>query len=399
MEDPVPEESSRLRLVFLGLTVALVVGGLLLFVSKPEQVTEGTAGDEAALRAVRIERVVRQPVQARAEIAGVLEARRVVQLFSETRGPVLEVGAESLDRVEPGQVLVQVDPLQAVVAVERAEAMVARSRSQLALARSNLERLKGLSKRGVASDADLEDGQSGANVAAASVREARAELTRARDELANKTIAAPFAGVLRGFEVETGEYVSEGERLGELLDLGAARATVGLTDLEVVAVRAGEAVEARVPAWPGEQFPGRILRVGAASDLETKKFPVEVELPNDEGRLLPGMVASIALVLGTPEPRTVIPREAAIEEFGLRYVWVAEREEDGLVVHRRRVGVRVLPFQPARLEVLSGLEAGESIVVSGARDLREGERVRSSGSSSARPHGSTPLPGKGSAPE
>ena len=394
-----PEENSRLRRVFLGLAAALVAGGLLLFAWKPEQATEGAAGDEAALRAVRVERVVRQPVQARVEIASVLEARRVVQLFSETRGPVLEVGAESLDRVEPGQVLVQVDPLQAVVAVERADARVARSRSQRALARSNLERVKGLSKQGVASDADLEDAESAANVAAASVREARAELTRARDELANKTIAAPFAGVLRGFEVEIGEYVSEGEHLGELLDLEAARATVGLSDREVVVVRAGEAVEARVPAWPGERFFGRILRVGAATDPETKKFPVEVELPNDEGRLLPGMVASIALELGTPEPRTVIPREAAVEEFGLRYVWVAEHEQDGLVVHRRRVGVRVLPFQPARLEVLSGLEAGESIVVSGARELREGERVRSNGSSPGRTRGSTPAPVDGSAPE
>ena len=374
------EESSRLRFVFMAIAAAFVVGGLLLFALKPEQVTESGAHEDAALRAVRVERVVREPVQLRVEIAGLLEARRAVQLFSETRGRVLEVGAEALDRVVADQVLLRIDPLLAEVAVERAEAAVSRSRSELALARSNLKRLKGLSKRGVSSEADLEDAESGANVAAANVRDARARLTRSRDDLANKTIVARFDGVLRSFEVEIGEFVTDGEHLGELLDLSAARATVGLTDRQVVAVRSGELVEAAAAAWPGERFPGRILRVGAAADPQSKNFPVEVEFPNVEGRLLPGMVATIALDLGTPELRTLIPRESAVEEFGLRYVWVAQQEEDGLVVRRRRVGVRPLPFQPERLEVLTGLEAGESIVVSGARQLREGERVRSSGS-------------------
>lgn len=374
-----PGSDSRLRIVFLATAGVLFVAGLLLFVLRPEQASEGSVGGDAALRAVHVEAVAREPVQARAEIAGVLEPRRAMQLFSETRGPVLEVGAEALDRVEAGQLLVRVDPLQAEVAVERAEAVVARSRSQLALARSNLERRKGLSRSGVASEADLEDAENASKVAAASLREAGAELTRAGDDLANKTITAPFAGVLRSFEVEIGEYVSDGEHLGELLDLSAARATIGLTDREVVAVRAGEPVEARVAARPGEPFPGRILRVGAATEPETKKFPVEVEFPNDAQRLLPGMVATIALDLGTPDPRTVIPREAAVEEFGLRFVWVAEPGEDALVVSRRRVGVRELPFQPARLEVLTGLEVGELIVVSGNRELREGERVRRNG--------------------
>jgi len=376
----VPEGSSRLRNGFLGTAGVLVVAGLALFVFRPEQATEGRASDQAVLRAVRVEAVTREPVQSRAEIACVLEARRAIQLFSETRGRVLEVGAEALDRVEAGQVLVRVDPLQAEAAVESAEAAVARSRSELALARSNLDRLKGLSKRGVASDADLEDAENAAKVAAARIREAAAEVTRVRDELANKTIAAPFAGVLRSFEVEIGEYVSDGEHLGELLDLSAARATVGLTDREVVAVRAGEPVEARVAARPGEPFQGKILRVGAAADPVTKKFPVEVEFPNDGQRLLPGMVATIALDLGTPDPRTVIPREAAAEEFGLRFVWVAEPGDGALVVARRRIQVRELPFQPARLEVLSGLEAGDVIVVSGTRSLREGERVQATGS-------------------
>ncbi|MGI9591401.1 MAG: aldehyde dehydrogenase family protein, partial [Myxococcota bacterium] len=141
----------------------------------------------------------------------------------------------------------------------------------------------------------------------------------------------------------------------------------------------------------------RSLRVGAATDPETKKFPVEVEFLNERERLLPGMVATIILDLGSPDPRTVIPREAAVEEFGLRFVWVAQEEDGALVVRRRRIGVRELPFEPARLEVLSGLAAGEVIVVSGIRELREGERVRSNGSNAPSGNASAAPSGNASA--
>ncbi|NNL67080.1 MAG: efflux RND transporter periplasmic adaptor subunit, partial [Myxococcales bacterium] len=237
-------------------------------------------------------------------------------------------------------------------------------------------RRTGLAERGVASDADLDDARNGARVASAALREARAELTQAQDDLAKKIILAPFSGVLRSFDVEVGEYTRDGDRLGELLDLSAARVKLGLSDREVVAVSPGQPVVARVDARPGETFAGEVLRVGAASDPETRKFPVEVELPNPEGRLLPGMVATVELVLGAAQQRTLIPAEAAVDEFGLRFVWVIETTETGQrVARRRRIGVRAVPFQPDRVEVLSGLSEGEEIALTATRQLTEGERV------------------------
>ena len=194
--------------------------------------------------------------------------------------------------------------------------------------------------------------------------------------------AAPFAGVLRSFRVEQGEYVREGQALGELLDLETARVVIGLSDRQIVVVRSGQPVEVAVEAYPGESFAGSILRVGAASDPSSRKFPVEVELPNPEGRLLPGMIATVAFDLGPEQPRTLIPREASGEEFGLRFVWVVEQEEGeggALMARRRRVEVRALPFRPAEFEVLSGLAEGEKIALTGTRQLREGERVRRDG--------------------
>jgi len=371
-----PDASKRLRNAFLVAAGLLFLGGFLLSRFSPEQAQVEPAGAEVALRSVDLYQVEAAELRSRVEVSGVLEGRREATLFSETRGPVLDLGAEELDRVDAGQRLLRVDPLQAEVAVERARAVLARRKSELALARSNLERRRRLAEQGVASDADLDDALNGEKVAAAAFRQGRAELRQALDDLANKTIAAPFAGVLRRFDAEVGEFVRDGQELGQIVDLSAARATLGLSDRQVVALSPGQAVEARVAARPGETFRGSVLRVGAASDPETRKFPIEIELPNPAGRLLPGMVVTVVLDLGASGARTAIPTEATVDEFGLWFVWVVAQEEGALVARRRRVGVRQLPFEPSRVEVLFGLEPGEEIAVSAIRQLREGESVR-----------------------
>lgn len=373
------EPGPRLRGVLLGLAAVLAAGGFLLFGSAPDPEDVAAAGD-SVLRAVEVQRVGALPLRPRAEVAAVLEPRRSVKIFAETRGPVLAVGAEALDRVESGRMLVRIDPLEAEVAVERARANVARSQSELSLAGAELERQESLTKRGVSSNADLDSAENAEKVAVAVLRQARAELQQAEDDLAKKTVIAPFDGVLRSFRVEQGEYVQPGQELGELLDLATARARLGLSDLEVVAVRAGQAAELRLEALPREIFRGEVLRVGAASDPETRKFPVEVEFANPEARLLPGMVGVVSLDLADPVPRTVVPREATVGEFGLRFVWVIEASGDELVARRRRVQVRSIPFRPADFEVIEGLGEGEVIALSFVRQLREGERVRRKGS-------------------
>lgn len=370
-----------LRTSLLATAIGLVVAGLALFQTAPEPERVAAAGPSERLREVTTLPVLSAPIRLEAEVAGVLEPRRSVALFAETRGPVIDVGAEELDWVTADQMLVRIDPLLATVALERAEAAVTRTESELALARSNLARRKSLSERGVASEAALEDAESAERVAAAGLRDARAERVRARDDLAKQTVAAPFAGVLRTFSVEVGEYLNEGQQLGELLDLSSARAKLGLADREIVAVRSGQPVEVRVEAYPGEVFAGRIIRVGAASDADTGKFPIEIEIANSEVRLLPGMVVRALLDLGEPVTRTLVPREATLDEFGLRFVWVIEREAGVDVARRRRVEVRPLAFRPGVFELVSGLEEGMRIAVTDIRQLRDGERVRVRGAS------------------
>jgi membrane fusion protein (multidrug efflux system) len=366
--------------VFGGLWIAiglLVMLGVALFATADQPERVAAAGLDATAVPVRVYDIAARPRDDRAALSGVLRERRGIRLSSETEGRVLSVGAESLDAVEEGRVLVQIDPLRARVAVERAEAAVARTESELGLAETSLGRQQSLKERAVASESALDDASNRSRVARAAIREARATLDEARDALDKKTIRSPFAGVLRSFDVEQGEYVRVGQALGELLDLSTARILIGLTGRQVVHVKAGQSVELDVHAHPGERFEGSVLRVGAAASDDTKKFPIEIEVDNPERRLLPGMVARVHLAFPGSASRIVVPREAVRSEYGLDYVYVLEPDDGNVLrAHRRRVDARELAFEPTLLELAEGVLPGERIAASGVSRLRDGAIVR-----------------------
>ncbi len=378
-EAPVDESAPSwrrpsLRVVLLALTIVLVALGALLRATAPEpeavaaQTEHGITIETAAVSAV--------PLQPQIEVSGLVEARRRVDLFAEQAGRVLEIGAEELDRVEEGQLLVRLDPLAAEVEVARAQANLAQARSELDLARNNLARRKNLASNRVASESDLDQARNAERVALATLRAAEASLRDAEDRLAKKTIVAPFAGMLREFPVEAGEYVGGGERVAELLELSHVRIEIGVRDREVVAIAPGAIARIEADARPGEAFEGLVTRVAGAADLRTRKFDVQIELENPRERLLPGMVARVALDLGERREALLVPRDAVLDEFGLAFVYVVEpADAEGAVVRRRRIEVANLPFQPADVEVRAGLSAGERIAITQLRQLADGARV------------------------
>ena len=163
----------------------------------------------------------------------------------------------------------------------------------------------------------------------------------------------------------------------KILEKTCAPALELLQDYSEVVVRPGQFASLQVEAYRGEIFEGQVLRVGRASDVLTKKFPVQIEVSNSDGRLLPGMIATVRVNLNSAAERLLVPRDATLKEFGLVSVFVIETAPagEGFVARRRRIKVRAVPFEPVSLEVLSGLTAGERIALSQVRQLRDGERV------------------------
>jgi len=373
-EEKISTRGIGLRVIFLGLAAAGIAGGLLLRATAPDP--EALPPAQGQAQSVQTYKLQARAFQPRTTVTGLLEPRREVEIFSEMNGRVIAVGADEFDRVEADQVLVEMDPLLARVAVNRAEAAIARAKSEGILAHAQLKRNQGLAKVDVASRAALDQAENAARQARAARLEAEAALAEARDRLDKMVITAPFAGALRDFRVEAGEYLRPGERIAELLDVHALRVRVSLTDRQIVSILPGVEANLEADARPGEAFTGRVISIAGAADSTSRKFPVLVEVENDAGRLLPGMVARVDLSLGETRRSMTVPLDAVIKEFGLQYVFVVEETPQGWAAIKRRIDAHAIPFRPTELEVAAGLAEGEQIAISAVRQLRSGMAVR-----------------------
>ena len=328
---------------------------------------------EIAIQTVRL-----RPVPLRAELSAVLGPARRVTLAAEVEGPVVEIVAAEHSMVEPGAVLVQVERSLLEAAASRQEAQLARARADYDLAKLELERQLGLKKKNVSSAAELDRARATERARRADLQEAQAAVTEARVRLDKATIRAPFAGVVQKLDVEPGAYLRPGEPVAEILDLSEIEIEVGVTDRQVVVLRPGDPVTVGIDVFPGETFGGVIRRLGRSPDDRTQKYPVEVRVPNGEGRLLPGMLGQVRFDLGEREPAIRVPRAATQTEYEIVYVYVLDGQEPPRV-SRRRIATRHVPFRPDLVEVTEGLREGERIAVTRVRELREGLPVRPMG--------------------
>jgi membrane fusion protein (multidrug efflux system) len=302
-----------------------------------------------------------------------------VTLAAEVEGPIVAIAVEEHSMVEAGAVLVQVERSLLEAAVERQEAQLSRARADHDLAKLDLGRQLGLKEKNVGSAAELDRARAIERARPADRQQARASLTDARVRLDKATIRAPFAGVVQKLDLEPGAYLRPGDPVAEILDLSEIEIEVGVIDRQVVALRAGDPVSVLVDVFPDEVFGGVIRRLGRSPDDRTQKFPVEVRVANQDGRLLPGMLGRVRFDLGEREPAIRVPRAATRTEYEISYVFVLDGQ-DSPRVSRRRVATRHAPFRPDLLEVTQGLREGERIAVTRVGELRDGLRVRPLGS-------------------
>ncbi|GAB3378416.1 efflux RND transporter periplasmic adaptor subunit [Azotobacter armeniacus] len=173
------------------------------------------------------------------------------------------------------------------------------------------------------------------------------------------TIVSPIAGVLQTLEVREGMTLAAGAPLARINGLGNVWLEVAVPEAQVAGLAAGQRVEARLPAFPGEVLEGRVAALLPQANLDSRTVRVRVELPNPEGRLHPGMTAETTLkrAAGTA---LVVPSEAVLRSGRRTLVMLAEEEG-----RYRPVEVRSGRESADRTEVLEGLEEGQRVVASG----------------------------------
>lgn len=294
-----------------------------------------------------------------------LTAVRGVELATEVAGRVVSIDFESGQPVKRGQRLLQLDD-----AADRAE--LARLQAQAELSRLNLERQRELVRRGFVSQASVD-------TAASQYRQARAQLESQGVTIGNKALTAPFDGRLGIRQVNLGQYLQAGDPVVTLQSVAPIYADFALPQQHLKDVRDGQPVRLTVNVYPGEEFGGTISAIDPQINAETRNFNLRASLPNEGGKLRPGMFGQVQVLLPQQNMLITLPQTALVHDPYGESVYVIQEGKTPSGQPALQVARRFVVTGDTRgnqIALLKGVEPGERVVVAGQHKLKEGAVVQ-----------------------
>lgn len=290
---------------------------------------------------------------------GTAQARESIVLTPKVADTIRRLRFESGDRVRAGQVLVEMSSVEQ--AADMAEARAANQAAQ-----EDLRRTQELFNRGFASQARLDTVQAAADAAAA-------RLNAGGSRIADRTIRAPFAGVVGLRLASPGQYVRPGDQIGTLDDTSEIKLDFTVTETQIARIVQGVNLVARTAAYPDRTFTGTIANVDSRVDPATRTVRVRAMLPNEDGTLRPGMLMTVD-VQSNPREALAIPEIAILDQIDGAYVYRVVAREGGQSVELARI--RAGQRASGMAEVLEGLSAGDQVITEGVQSLRPGQPVQ-----------------------
>jgi HlyD family secretion protein len=348
-----------------------------------------------------------------------------VDLFPRVSGYLERIDVRLGDYVRQGQVVAQIDRSDFLQKVRETEAKLAYAKAQLSEleagsrpedlrqaeegvkqsqsrfdnARYHRERVDALYKRQVISKkemdlADMEYNVAEAQLAAsqqhlklvregvrqevkeasrAKVKEMEALLGQERIRFENTLIAAPFRGEICKRYVDAGALISSSTPVVCLIHTDTLKVVANVLEKDVSLVKIGMKARIEAQSLPGKLFEGKITRINSALDSATRTLQAEIEIPNSDRVLKPGMFVRLEVVLSQKPQALVVPRNAVLEERGNKFLFVV-LENQAL---RRSVTTGF--EQDPDVEILEGIAEGERVVVKGQDSLKDRSAVRTLG--------------------
>jgi membrane fusion protein (multidrug efflux system) len=275
-------------------------------------------------------------------LPGLILADVDAKLAAEKAGRVVEIYAERGQSVTNGQILLRLDDRAARIAFEDAA--------------RNLERFEKLSGTGALSQKALDD--------------IRREYDLAETTLSYCTVKSPVDGLVNERYVEEGEYVMPSVPVFDVLSINPVRVSVDIPERNVSSLKTGDTVPFEVVSQPGQVFTGTVSYISSKAETDNNAFRVELKVPNPDGALRPGMIASVQHRRSIRTNAITLPLEAIIPQKGDNVVYLVR---DGRAV-RRLVKIDAILKQEAL--ILSGVSAGDRVVTRGNRMLIDGAKVK-----------------------
>ncbi len=335
------------------------------------------------------------------DASGYVTARLQATVSAKITGKVTEVLIEEGMKVRAGDVLARLDDTEARASLALAQAQLVAARSQLAEIQAQLEqaerdyvRQKGLYDRQLVSPQSLDAAVAQRDMLRARLASAHEQVKVAQEsvrvaqvQLDNCVIRAPFSGVVVSKAAQPGEMISPISAgggftrtgIGTIVDMDSLEIQVDVNESYINRVRPGQPVEATLNAYPDWKIPGEVIAIIPTADRSKATVKVRITIKVRDPRIVPDMGVRVGFL----EPKT--PGAAAAPPAGVLVAPGAVQPEGGeagsvfvvtgaSTVERRRVTLG--PDVAGQKRVLTGLEAGERVVVSPPPALADGQRVR-----------------------
>lgn len=301
-------------------------------------------------------------------VTGELRGGQQAMVAADAAGKVVSAPIERGSVVKAGDVLIKLDERNAALSLQEAEATLASSQSKLDWQKAELTRNEPLAKSKAISDTEFQKLKIDLASAEASNAASVARRDMAKKSLADTSILAPFAGTVGERLIEVGEYVSNNSKIASLVATDKLRLTLYVPETAIGSIAMDQSVAFNVPAYPNQDFEGRVKFIGAAVRDASRDLIVEAEVINTDGRLKPGMFAEGRLALAEAKG-VAIPATALRTEGSTRKVFVVQ---DGRISERL---VEVGETKGGLVEIRRGVSKGEAVVTAPAAETTDGLKV------------------------
>jgi len=352
------------RQLFILVVVALLGGGYYGWQHYPGRADTAADTPQRQRDAPTVETAIAEvhDLDSTAEAVGSTRARRAVEISPLAPGRVIEINFSAGQSVKAGDVLLRLDE-------EIQQADLTEAEARLKEARAALKRASSLSKTSsvAASSLDTLD---------ADVATAEADRDRAERRLRDRTVTAPFNGIVGFSRVELGSRVKEGDPVTTLDDLSLVEVEFSVPEGLFGQVAPGQPVIATAAAFPGREFNGQIHAIDSRIDPVARAFRTRALVANPDRSLPSGMFMHVTVLLASRQALT-IPETAIVVEAGDTFVYAVRSGAGGDRAERRSVTLGQRGF--GSVEVLAGLVDGDEVIVRGQQRVRDGAPVKRHG--------------------
>ncbi|GAA3768140.1 efflux RND transporter periplasmic adaptor subunit [Terriglobus aquaticus] len=388
--DPAPPQRGTVIAVAASFLLLVLVGIAFLIPKlrhRDALVTE--ARETMGPPEVDVVRVQTGSAESRLELPGTVQAFEQTPIYARTSGYIRKRYVDIGDHVRAGQLLATIEDPQTEQSLRQAQASLLQLKAQLLQARANAhlttlnnQRYEQLYQQGVVSreSADQQAAQSGANdatvqAAQANIAAGEANVRSLQEQAGFSKVVAPFTGTILSRGIDNGSLISAGSatsvtQLFTIGQSGTVRVFTNVPQASAPAVLTARTAQVQFRELPGQTFTGTIARTSSSIDPSSRTLLAEIDLPNSDGRILPGMFATVLFNTRSTTPPLLIPANALLVRSAGPQAFVVDSNH---IAHLRNLTLG-RDFG-ASTEVLNGLRPGDMVILSPGDNVTDGAKV------------------------